>query len=482
MEIIRKIKKLKIKNCHNKMSKVIFIICFIFAVFFLTINFNSCTLLKKDLLNDQQSITSISNNSISTDSNNESITLLDSQSTKSRANVLVWAMLEPKEQIELASSIELFNENNPNISVSFKSFRNNEELLDQFIAASLAGEGADIVIAEIETARTLAQTGVIKPISDELLLNYEFLNGLLEIAQYENKVFAVPFRSFDYLMLFYNKDLIEKPPVEFQDIISISKEINQPNNNKWGILLNWKEPDWIIPFSGGYQDWIYDYQTNSIFLNARGMIQTLEFLYYLYNKEKLMPHNIDYEQMNTYFKNGNVGMIINGDWAIKEYENEGLNFGVSKIPVVIGGFKNPTPMINGIGFMFNTNSYGQRLQAATSFVEFLLSEEMQISWTKKTDSIPVLKTLLENQELSLDPVLSNQMKQALICRGKLPENVLSVIRDSIRSNIESVIYGSLKPEDAAQKMQDDAIKLISGSIEEVQTYNQLQSDTDATQK
>lgn len=374
----------------------------------------------------------------------------------------IWTKIEPKEQIELTNSIEIFSSNNPYVKITTKNFRNSEELLDQFTASSLAGAGPDLLITEIESLKALAPAGVIRPITEDIfgdILNKDFFKGLEEISIYENKTFSLPFRAFNFLMLFYNKDYIEKPPVEFIEIINYCKNVNNPGKDKWGFLFNWKEPDWIIPFCGGYQGWIYDYETNSIFLDTQEMIQTLQFLYDIYNKEKILPFNVDYGYINEAFKVGNVHMIINGDWAVNEYNSEGINFGVSKIPVVFGGFKNPTPMINGIGFLFNVNSYGKNLEESKNFVNFLLDQQSQERWTKNTDTLPVLNSMMNDENIKNDELLLNQLKQGAVCRGKIPEEILRVIRDSIRQNIESVLNGSIKPEDAAKKMQEDAIKL-----------------------
>jgi len=177
-----------------------------------------------------------------------------------------------------------------------------------------------------------------------------------------------------------------------------------------------------------------------------------------------MPYDVKYEEIDRLFKNGNTAMIINGTWAIEEYEAEGLNFGISKIPKSWQGDRNPTPLISGLGFMINVNCYGDELEVSKNFIEYMLSEEIQISWTKSTQTFPVLKDIDTNAAIRDNPPVFNAFQQAKICRGKPCDDMIRVIRDAIRINVENVIAGSITPQEAAPKIQLDAIRLKSGSI------------------
>jgi len=265
-------------------------------------------------------------------------------------------------------------------------------------------------------------------------------------------------------MLFYNKGLIENPPSDFEATVEYCREVNNADDQIYGWLLNGSEADWVIPFIGGYSDWIIDYNTNFLTLDSEATEKTLEFLNFIYNEEKIMPYDVKYEEMDRLFRNGNAAMIINGTWSIEEYEAEGLNFGISKIPKVWQGDRNPTPLISGLGFMINVNCYGDELEASKKFIEYMLSEEAQISWTKSTQTFPVLKNIDTNSAIRDNPLVFNAFQQAKICRGKPCNDMIRVIRDAVRINVENVIAGSITPQEAASKIQLDAIRLKSGDI------------------
>jgi arabinogalactan oligomer/maltooligosaccharide transport system substrate-binding protein len=377
--------------------------------------------------------------------------------------ISIWESLGPKERLALMESIEDFLAEYPLINMEARHFRNQEELMDQFEAASLAGSGPEIILVDFNGVYRLAPENVVKEITDEVDY-YNMLDGLVEISEYNGRKYIIPFRANDPLMFFYNKSLMEDVPNDFEEVIEYCKEKNNFEEQIYGFLLNVNEPDWVIPFIGGYSDWIVDYNTDSITLDTEAAKKTLDFLYYIYNEEKVLPFGLGYEDINALFKKGNAHMIINGLWAIDEYKEDGIDFGISKIPEVWGGYKYPTPLISGLGFMINTNCYGNKLEAAKNFVDYMLLEGVQAAWTFDTQTLPILKSIDENKSIENDDFIFNALQQAKICRGEPNEEIIRVIRDALRINLENVINGNITSEEAVLKIQEDAIKLRAGSI------------------
>lgn len=382
---------------------------------------------------------------------------------KNMTQITLWECLDPKERFALIESVDNFMVDNEYIDIEIGHFRNQEELEDQFEAASLAGAGPELMLIDFDSVQRLVQGNVVKEIVDEADYSL-FLGGLVEISEYNNRNYVIPFRSFDFLALFYNKDLIGKPPMDFEEVIEYCKEVNNFKELTYGFLLNASEPDWIIPFIGGYADWIVDYSSDSLTLDTNATEKTMEFLTYIYNEEKILPYNIEYEEVNELFKSGNAHMIINNIRSIKEYQEAGLNFGVSKIPRAWQSDKYPTPLISGLGFIINLNCYGSELEAVNEFIQYMLTEEVQIGWTSNTDTFPVLENIDRNEKVRNDDMVYGAFQQAKLCRGKPHEELIRVIRDAIRDNVKNVISGDMLPGDAALKIQEDALRLRSGTI------------------
>jgi len=399
---------------------------------------------------------------------------------KNMIQITLWDCLDPKERLALIESVDNFMVENEYIDIEIGHFRNQEELEDQFEAASLAGAGPELMLIDFNSVQRLVPGNVVKEIVDEADYSL-FLGGLVEISEYNNRNYVIPFRSFDFLALFYNKDLIDKPPMDFEEVIEYCKEVNNFKEWTYGFLLNASEPDWIIPFIGGYADWIVDYGSDSLTLDTNATVKTMEFLAYIYNEEKILPYNIEYGEINELFKSGNAHMIINNIRSIKEYQEAGLNFGVSKVPRAWQSNKYPTPLISGLGFIINLNCYGSELEAANKFIQYMLTEEVQIDWTSNTDTFPVLENIDRNEKVRNDDIVYGAFQQAKLCRGKPHEELIRVIRDAIRDNVKNVISGDMLPGDAALKIQEDALRLRSGaiSVEEAAEVEETEEAVDA---
>jgi len=399
---------------------------------------------------------------------------------KSITQITLWDCLDPKERFALIESVDNFMVENEYIDIEIGHFRNQEELEDQFEAASLAGAGPELMLIDFNSVQRLVPGNVVKEIVDEADYSL-FLGGLVEISEYNNRNYVIPFRSFGFLALFYNKDLIDKPPMDFEEVIEYCKEVNNFKEWTYGFLLNASEPDCIIPFIGGYADWIVDYSSDSLTLDTNATVKTMEFLTYIYNEEKILPYNIEYGEINELFKSGNAHMIINNIRSIKEYQEAGLNFGVSKIPRAWQSNKYPTPLISGLGFIINLNCYGSELEAVNKFIQYMLTEEVQIDWTSNTDTFPVLENIDRNEKVRNDDIVYDAFQQAKLCRGKPHEELIRVIRDAIRDNVKNVISGDMLPGDAALKIQEDALRLRSGaiSVEEAAEVEETEEAVDA---
>lgn len=386
---------------------------------------------------------------------------------KKDVKITLWDYLEPKGRLALMESSGDFMNKNTHIEIDIKHFRSQEELEDQFEAASLAGAGPELILLNFDGVERLVPGNVAKEITDEAIsaADYSrFLDGLVEISRYGDRNYIVPFRSYDFLVLMYNKEFLEEPLESFEEIIEYCSEVNDLNQGIYGFLFNNNAADWVIPFIGGYGDWIIDYNSNSLTLSNQATIKTMEFLNYIYNQEKILPSNMEYSEINELFKSGNVHMIIDNINTVAEYRTAGIDVGVAKIPRALESIKNPTPLITGTGFIININCYGNELEAANDFIEYMMTEEVQVEWTLNTDTFPVLKDVDINSQAGADDTILNAYLQAKLCRGRPHEKLIMVIRNSIRDNTKSVISGNLLPEDAALKIQEDALRLRSGDV------------------
>ena len=380
--------------------------------------------------------------------------------------ITLWDCLEPRERMALMESRDQFLSHHREINIETRHFRSQEELQDQFEAASLAGAGPQLLILDFDGVNRLAPSNVVREIVDEVDHN-SILNGLEEISAYNSKNYIVPFRAYDFLMLFYNKEIVKVAPDDFEEVFVYIQQMQQSGEieeETFGFLLNESEADWIIPFIGGYNGWIIDYASNSLTLDSQAMQKMLEFLDYAYNQENILQGGLEYGEINELFKTGRAHMIIDQYSTAQEYIDSGINLGIAKIPRVWGGAKYPTPHISGLGFMINVNTYGKQLDSAGKFIDYMLTDDVQTEWNENTSTIPALIDPGQNEQITDDLLLKAAFEQAEICRGKPYSQLIMIIRNAISDNVKSMLAGDIVPADAALKIQADAIRLRSGTL------------------
>ena len=376
--------------------------------------------------------------------------------------ITLWDCLEPRERMALMESRDQFLSAYRDINLETRHFRSQEELEDQFEAASLAGAGPQLLLLDFDGVYRLAPSNVVKEIVDEV--DYAFvLDGLKEISAYNSRDYVIPFRAYNMLTLFYNEDIVENIPRDFEEVFAYIEQVNALENEEedigqYGFLLNESQADWIIPFVGGYNGWIIDYASSSLTLDSAAMEKTLEFLDYSYTQTGLLEGGLEYGDISELFKTGAAHMIIDYYSNAEEYEEAGIDVGLAKIPRVWEGTRYPTPNISGLGFMININTYEEQLDASREFIDFMISQDIQDDWNSSTLTLPAFTNLEE----SSDPLIGAALEQAGVCRGKPYDQILMVIINAINDNVESLLAGDIIPGDAALKIQEDAIRLRSG--------------------
>ena len=105
------------------------------------------------------------------------------------------------------------------------------------------------------------------------------------------------------------------------------------------------------------------------------------------------------------FKSGNAAYVIDGPWAIQDYTNEGVSFGIIPIPVFPNG-KSPRTF-SGIKGNY-INAFSKHPEESKLFAAFLSSKEMLEKRYEMTSQIP------PHSEIVIDNEHSNGiLKQAV---------------------------------------------------------------------
>jgi maltose-binding protein MalE len=377
--------------------------------------------------------------------------------------IVIWEQMDPAEQDLLQVHMDQFVAAHPGVTFSVVHFET-DQLHSQFQTAALAGGGPDLVYGPSDKVGPYSVMQLIRPLEDLVPAGFFDRFEPTSVPQLDGHHYSVPDQIGNHLMLLYNKALTPKPPADSDEWIAMCKSVMKDDDGDgfpdvYGLVFNYNEPFWLIPFLGGFGGWVMD-EDNRPTLDTAAMIGALRFLSDLRNAHKVMPRESNYEVSDTMFKMGQAAFLINGPWSIKGYLDAGIDVGVAPLPVITETGKHPAPLVSSKGYSISANVPEAKLALVLEAMTFLTSEATQKDIVSELLILPSLKSLQDDPLLSENPVLKGSMEQAVLGRPMpvIPE--MRAIWDAIRPYYQSVLGAQMTPEEAAEKMQADAVKKI----------------------
>ncbi|BBJ29022.1 sugar ABC transporter substrate-binding protein [Athalassotoga saccharophila] len=237
------------------------------------------------------------------------------------------------------------------------------DIRTKFVTAAAAGEGPDIIVGANDWVGELAADGLLSPItflsSDQI---NQFAPSSLQAFSYGGKLYGLPY-GIDVLALFYNKDYVTNPPTTPDQLFTMAQQMT--SGGFYGLAYPvYGNPYFSAPFIQGFGGYVFgtnpngSLNPNDIGLANAGAVKGLDYIVSLF-KAGIIPQGEDYNTAVNLFTSGKAAMMINGEWAVPQVQQAGINFGVAPIP---GG----EPFVGVQGFMINSKSPNQ-IQA----IEFL---------------------------------------------------------------------------------------------------------------
>jgi len=349
---------------------------------------------------------------------------------------------------------------NPNVTFEVVN-KEVEVLREDFQTSSLAGAPPDLLWTVSDHAGPFTTADLIQPVGG-LVDTGKFVGSAVDAVKLNGKIWGVPISNGNHLMLVYNKSMIAEAPKDTDEMIAKAKELTDSAKGVYGLVYNQTEPFWLVPWLGGFGGKVFAEDGVTPTLNTPEMIATLQFLYDIKFTTPIVPAESNYDDADAMFKEGKAAMIINGDWSLGGYKEAlGDNLGVAPIPMVKSTGKYPAPYTSGVFFMIPKDLKGDKLEAVKGFINFVTNEENQLDMVKKLSRLPALKTALQNDLITKDPILSGS---ALQMTYGTPMPVVTEMRcnwDGMKPEMQAVLADQETPADAAPKMQAAAEKCVT---------------------
>nr|2ZYK_A Chain A, Solute-binding protein [Thermoactinomyces vulgaris]2ZYK_B Chain B, Solute-binding protein [Thermoactinomyces vulgaris]2ZYK_C Chain C, Solute-binding protein [Thermoactinomyces vulgaris]2ZYK_D Chain D, Solute-binding protein [Thermoactinomyces vulgaris]2ZYM_A Chain A, Solute-binding protein [Thermoactinomyces vulgaris]2ZYN_A Chain A, Solute-binding protein [Thermoactinomyces vulgaris]2ZYO_A Chain A, solute-binding protein [Thermoactinomyces vulgaris] len=327
-----------------------------------------------------------------------------------------------------------------------------------------AGKGADLVTWPHDRLGEAVTKGLLQPIQVDNSVKNQFDDVAMKALTYGGKLYGLP-KAIESVALIYNKKLMGQVPATYDELFQYAKANNKPDEQKYGVLFeanNFYYTYFLFAAKGAAvfkeQDGTLD--PNEIGLNSPEAVQGMNEVQKWFTEARL-PQSLKADTVNGLFKSGKVAAVINGPWAIKDYQAAGINVGVAPLPKIDG--KDAQTFIGVKGWYLS--AYSKYPKYATELMQFLTSKEALASRFKETGEIPPQKELLNDPMIKNNPVVNGFAKQASkgVPMPSIPE--MGVVWEPINNAHTFVAQGKQTPEQAL----NDAVKIMK---EKIQTMKQ----------
>jgi len=327
--------------------------------------------------------------------------------------------------------IKQFNEEYPNVKINYESVPF-AEAQNKFKTAAASGSGApDILRAEVAWVPEFASLGYLYALDGTPLLEEQddFLPTPMSSNVFDGKTYGVP-QVTDTLALMYNKKLFEEAgidaaPTTWDEVSDAAAKLKKVGAD--GIYIN-SGGYFTLPFIYGEGGDLVDTDAQEIVVNSPEAVAGIQEAQDLVKSGAAVKPvaNDPYGTMMTLFKEGKVGMIINGPWEVANIDGD-PNFGgfdnLGVAPVPAGSAQSGAP-VGGHNYVIYEGMDEAKAEAAIAFVNFMSSAESQAFVAEELGLLPTRQSAYDLPEVqdnakvaAFQPALESALPRPWIPEG-----------------------------------------------------------------
>lgn len=338
------------------------------------------------------------------------------------------------------------------------------------IAATAGNAVADVVEVDWSWVGEFYSADWLLPIE----VSKEEIDAMPSLSSFivDDKVLAIPYAN-DFRIAYYNKEHFEKANIEAQPV-----NWNQVYENAKTIkLAGIVEYPLSMPLSASEPTttaliWLALAKYGVVFnddktLNKDAILGSLEFINQIVNEDKLIdPANTTSSGMDTYRKitSGEASFIVGPTSFVSRVNDEKESQVIGKVTsILLPGSETASLQTMALPEGLGVLKLSKNQEAATKFVEWFTSKEIQNEMNYVQNTIPtrtdVLEELISIEKLKeTGALLEQSMKITSPFPGGVP-NYYSEMSNIIFNAVNEMALGRITPEQAFENM-DTKIKVL----------------------
>ncbi len=360
------------------------------------------------------------------------------------------------------------------------------------VALSLQSEktAPDLVAEDTFQLPADVEAGYLTPLDDYLESYEDWTNGSynnvfkLNVTGADNKVYGVPYNT-DTRGLWYNKEIFKQAglpeewrPKTWEDILVACQTIKE------------KVPD-VVPFwcnsavaTGeatsmqtyemllyGTGERLLDNATGKWIISSQGMLDTLNFLDYIYENNfgpplsKVLNGQASNISAREYLPQGKLVISLDGNWITGNYLDTGASpwpeydkvLGFAPMPTQYGDGPGITTMAGGWAWSIPAKSDNKDI--TMEFIKHLMDPEVYVDALISLGSIGTRTDIIDNEKYSNLPFIQTATDYLKVASFRPKDSRYSAVSSHIQTMVESVVSGT-SPADAIATYGVDVTRTV----------------------
>lgn len=260
-----------------------------------------------------------------------------------------------------------------------------DKLKDKYLRSAAANGGPDLLIGDADWSGKFAASELVLPL-EGLFAPSElarFAPGALASLALNGQHYALP-ESRETIALYYNKRLVPAPPSSLQALQAQARRVPGVD---YGMVLNAKFYYTMgYFFAAGAR--LFD-EAGAPAVTEAPARRAFETLGELARTPGILA-SPEYLKGDSLYKQGQTGMILNGPWALVDYQKAlGKDLGVAVLPDLAPG-QPAKPWVGVKCLMFNANADAGHRAMAKAFAQHLTSAASQRQLAEEAGHIPAV--------------------------------------------------------------------------------------------
>lgn len=319
-------------------------------------------------------------------------------------SLVIWA--DDKRAAALKPFAEQFGTDN-GVTVEVKAV--SEDLQTNYVTATQAGSGPDIVVGAHDWIGNLVQNGTIEPVQLSADQKAKFEEIAIKGVTYNGQLYGVPY-AVENLALIRNTELAPTAPATIEDLVATAKQLKAAGKVSELMCLQVGQNGdayHIYPLytsGGGYLFGTKpngDYDPADLGVGKPESIAAFAKIRALGEQgEGALKRSIEAGNSIATFTDKKCAYLVSGPWAITDIKTAGIAYDISPVPGFAGG--KPAQPFVGVQ-AFYVSSKGANKAVAQEFVaNYLTRAEVAKALYDAEPRPPALTAALE-QVKSTDP-------------------------------------------------------------------------------